>query len=102
MESLKDGNTLLESVDLLAEGGLNLRLVAAQLGVKVLPVGGGGHGGGEDGLDDEGVVGLEGVAVGLAEGVGEFRGGLVEVVAEGLGGEVEAAAIMILVSMVII
>lgn len=37
------------------------------------------------------MVGLEGVAVGTAEGVGEFRGGVVDVVTEGLDGEVEAS-----------
>jgi len=36
------------------------------------------------------VVGLEGVAVGIAEGVGELLLGVRDVVAEGLGGEVEA------------
>lgn len=36
-------------------------------------------------------MGLEGVAVGTAEGVGEFRGGVVDVVTEGLDGEVEAS-----------
>lgn len=46
---------------------LDLRLVIAQLGVKVLSVRGCAHGGTEDGLDEEGVVGLEGVAVGGAE-----------------------------------
>jgi hypothetical protein len=37
------------------------------------------------------VVGLECVAVGIAEGVGELLGGVRDVVAEGLGSEVEAA-----------
>jgi hypothetical protein len=41
------------------------------------------------------VVGLEGVAVGVAEGVGEFLVGVGDVVAEGLGGEVEATADML-------
>lgn len=45
------------------------RLVIAQLGVKVLSVGRSAHGGGKDGLDDEGVVLLEGLAVCFAEGV---------------------------------
>lgn len=36
-------------------------------------------------------MGLEGVAVGTAEGVGEFRGGVIDVVAEGLDGKVEAS-----------
>ena len=45
--------------------------------------------GAEKRLDDEGVVGLEGVAVGIAEGVGELLVGVGDVVAEGLGGEVK-------------
>jgi hypothetical protein len=36
------------------------------------------------------VVGLEGVAVGIAEGIGELLVGVGDVVAEGLGGEVKA------------
>jgi hypothetical protein len=35
------------------------------------------------------VVGLEGLAVGTAEGVRELCGGVVDVVTEGLGGKVE-------------
>jgi hypothetical protein len=41
------------------------------------------------------VVGLERVAVGVAERVGEFFGGVRDVVAEGLGGEVEATVVML-------
>lgn len=37
------------------------------------------------------MVGLEGLAVGVAERIGEFFGGIGDVVAEGLGGEVKAA-----------
>jgi hypothetical protein len=37
------------------------------------------------------VVGLKGVAVGGAEGLGELAGGFGEVVAEALGGEVETS-----------
>lgn len=40
------------------------------------------------------MVGLEGVAVGVAEGVGELLVGVGDVVAEGLRGEVEAAVRM--------
>jgi hypothetical protein len=43
------------------------------------------------------VVWLEGVTVGFAEGVGEFFGGVRNVVAEGLGGEVEGTALMLVV-----
>jgi hypothetical protein len=44
------------------------------------------------------VVWLEGVAVGITEGVGEFLVGVGDVVAEGLGGEVEATVDMLVVS----
>lgn len=37
------------------------------------------------------MVGLEGVTVGTTEGVRELRGGVVDVVTEGLDGEVEAS-----------
>jgi hypothetical protein len=43
------------------------------------------------------VVRLECVAVGVAERVGELLGGVGDVVAEGLGGEVEATAIVLVV-----
>jgi len=39
------------------------------------------------------VVGLEGVAVGGAEGLGELAAGVGEVGAEALGGEVEASVV---------
>lgn len=71
---------------------LDLSIVAAKLGVEVLPVWCGAHGGAEQRLDDERVVGLECVAVGIAEGVGELLLGVRDVVAEGLGGEVEATS----------
>lgn len=66
-------------------------MIVAELGVKVLAVRGGAHGGAEDGLDEEGVVGLEGVAVCVAEGDTEFFVRGCDVCAEGLGGEVESA-----------
>lgn len=37
------------------------------------------------------MVGFEGVAVGVAEGDGEFVGGVGEVVLDGLGGKIETA-----------
>lgn len=56
-------------------------LIIAQLGVKVLAVGSGAHSSTEDGLDEEAVVGAQGVAVSVAEGGGEFFAGGVEVLA---------------------
>jgi hypothetical protein len=44
------------------------------------------------------VVGLECVAVGIAEGVSKLLGGVRDVVAEGLGSEVEATVTEILVA----
>jgi len=67
------------------------RLVGAQLDVEVLPVRTRGHGGAEDGLDEEGVVRLQGAAVGVAEGDGELLGGGFEVRGEREAGEFEAA-----------
>lgn len=67
------------------------RLVVPELRVKVLAVRRGAHGGGEDGLDDEGVVRLEGAAVGVAEGDAQLVGRVAEVLAQRLRGEVQAA-----------
>lgn len=89
-ELLQDNDNLLERLEVDSEVALDLGLVGAQLGVKVLAVGGSAHGGAEDGLDEEAVVGLEGAAVGLAERVGELLRGVGDVLVEGLGGEVEA------------
>lgn len=66
---LQNSNPLFQSLHFLLQGVLHLGAVFAKLCVEVLPVRGGGHGSAEDGLDDEGVVGFEGVSVGLAEGV---------------------------------
>jgi hypothetical protein len=89
-ELIQDGKVLLEALEPLLKLSLHLCVVVAQLVVKVLPVWGRAHGGAEDGLHNERVVRLEGVAVGVAERVGEFLGGVGDVVAEGLSGEVEA------------
>jgi hypothetical protein len=89
-ELLQDGKVLLKATEPLLQLSLHLCVVITQLVVKVLPVRGRAHGGAEDGLHNERVVRLEGVAVGVAERVGEFFGRVGDVVAEGLGGEVEA------------
>lgn len=86
-------NNLLQRRKVCLQLLLDLGVIAAQLGVEVLPVWCGAHGGAEERLNDERVVGLEGVAVGVTERVGELLVGVGEVVAEGLGGEVEAAVI---------
>jgi len=91
LELLQNANNLLQAGEPSIELLVNALLVVAQVGVERLAVGRSAHGGGEDGLDHEGVVGLEGVAVGGAEGLGELAGGFGEVVAEALGGEVEAS-----------
>jgi hypothetical protein len=90
-ELVQCSNDLLQRRQVALELLLDLRLVAAELSVEVLPVWCGAHGGAEQRLDDERVVGLESVAVGIAEGIGELLVGVGDVVAEGLGGEVEAA-----------
>jgi hypothetical protein len=89
-ELLQNSKVLLQTTKPLLQLTLDLRIVVTELLVEVLPVWCCAHGGAEDGLHDEGVVGLEGVAVGIAEGVGEFLVRVGDVVAEGLGGEVEA------------
>lgn len=66
---LDDSNDLVERSEVLAQLLLDLLLVVAELGVEVLAVGAGGHGGAEDGLDEEAVVRLERDAVGAAERV---------------------------------
>lgn len=87
----------LEDLDHLAEGGkvrdelgLDLGRVVAQFGEEVGAVGDRRHGRTEDGLDQEAVMGLERVAVGAAERVGELGAGVLEAVVESLVGEVEA------------
>ena len=89
-ELIQNRNILLQSLEPLLQLGLHLGVVVSQLLVKVLPVRRRAHGSVEDWLDKEPVVGLEGVAVCLAERVGEFLGRVGDVVAEGLRGEVEA------------
>lgn len=89
LEGLQDGHHLLQGNNLLVHLGNDLGLVITQLGVEVLAVRSRGHRSAEDRLDQEGVVRLEGAAVGFTEGLGQFLGGVVEVVAESLGSEVE-------------
>lgn len=66
-------------------------LVIPKLHVEVLAVRARRHGSAEDGLDEEAVVGLEGRAVGVAEGDGEFLSGELHVLGKSDTGEVEAA-----------
>ena len=91
-EALEDGDDLVEGGEVGAQVTLDLGLVAAELGVEVLAVGAGAHGGAEDGLDEEAVVGLEGGGVGGAEGIGKLLAGVSLVLAEGNAGELEATA----------
>lgn len=70
---------------------MHRRLVIPKLHVEVLAVRARRHGSAEDGLDEEAVVGLEGRAVGVAEGDGEFLGRELHVLGERDAGEVEAA-----------
>jgi hypothetical protein len=95
---LQHRNNLLQRRQPLLQLSLHLALVVTQLLVEVLAVWGGAHGGAEERLDNKGVVGLECVAVGAAEGVGELGGGVRDVVAEALGCEVEATGEEVLVT----
>jgi hypothetical protein len=90
-ELLQNGHNLLQRAQPCRQPLIDLGLIIAQLLVKVLAVRGSAHGGAEERLDDEGMVGLEGLAVGAAEGVAELLGWIGEVGAKGLGGEVETA-----------
>lgn len=104
--SLLSSQELLQnSHDLLERGQPGVELlvhtlaVLAQLGVEVGAVRGGAHGGAENRLDDERVVGFEGVAVGGAEGLGQLGFGVRQVGAQGLRGEVEASGGGVLVGL---
>lgn len=90
-ELLKYVDPLLQRRQPVAQLLVHPRLIVAQLGVEVLPVGGGRHGGGEDRLDEHAVELLKGVAVGVAEGDGEFFVWVREVLAECLRREVESS-----------
>ena len=88
---VQDAHAFLQSTQPLFQLGLHLRIIISQLLIEVLPVWCCAHGKVENGLYDERVVGLEGLAIGIAERVGKFFGRVGDVVAEGLGGEVKAA-----------
>ncbi|KAI6754150.1 hypothetical protein HG530_013326 [Fusarium avenaceum] len=88
-ELLEDVHNLGEGSEVGLELSLDLLRVLTELGVKVLSVGNGGHGGAEDGLDHEVVMGLQGVGVGATERVGKLLGGVVDVLLKALGSEVK-------------
>lgn len=92
-ESLEDLNNLLQSIKISLKILLDLGRIITHLAVEILAVGTRGHGGAEDGFDEEGVEGLEGFGVGGAEGVGEFLVGVLEAEDEGAAGEVEASGL---------
>jgi hypothetical protein len=91
LELLENANNLLQAREPGIELLVDARLVVAKVLVERSAVWGGAHGSGEDGLDHERVVGLEGVAVSGAEGFGELGGRVGEVGAEALGCEVEGS-----------
>ena len=81
LESLQYADNILKSSQVCSQLNGDLGLVS-QLGVEVPTVGAGAHGGREDGLDEEAVVGLEGLAVCVSERSGEFFGFLGQVLAQ--------------------
>lgn len=81
---------MLQGLHFPPQGGLHFLIVLTKLHVELLPVWGCGHGSAEKGLDHKRVVWLESVSIGLAEGVSELLGDVVDVVAEGLDGEIKA------------
>lgn len=89
---LENANDLLESsqpgLELLVE--LVLRGVLADLLVEIGTLWAVAHGGGEDLLDNEVVVGLEGLAIGVRERGGELLAWVLGIGAECLGHEVKA------------
>jgi hypothetical protein len=89
-EALEDSNDLLQGGEVDAQLLLNLGLIGTKLGIEVLAVRASTHGGAEDGLDEEAVVGLQGGAVCGAERVGKLFGAGRDVLAEGNAGELEA------------
>jgi hypothetical protein len=91
LELLQNAHDLLEAPEPLVELLVHTGLVVAQVCVESFAVRCGAHGRAENRLDHERVVGFEGVAVSCAEGLGELGGGFGEVVAQALGGEVEAS-----------
>jgi hypothetical protein len=91
LELLQNANNLLQARKPGIELLVDAFLVVTEVLVESSAVRRGAHGGGEDGLDHEGVVGLEGVAVGGAEGLGELGSRVGEVGAEALGCEVEGS-----------
>ena len=88
-EGLEDIDNLLESGKVLLELSADPLLVAAELAVEVLTVRAGAHGGAENGLDEEAVVGLEGDIVGGTEGGRKLLVGGGNVVGETLACELE-------------
>jgi hypothetical protein len=87
---LRHTNNLLERLQPRHQLGLHLSLVFTELGVEVLTVWRRAHGRTEDGFDNEGVVWLQGVAVGGTEGIRELFCAVIDILAESLSGEVEA------------
>jgi hypothetical protein len=80
---------LFECIKPLLKLNLDLGAILSELSIKVFSVRRGAHSGTEDGLDNKGVVGFEGICVGATEGVCELFGFGGYVAAEGLGGEVK-------------
>lgn len=90
-ERRQDGDNLGKSVEVDLELlGDELRGLA-ELGVEISTVRAGGHGGAEDRLDEEAVVGLQGLSVCSTEGIRKLLRGSSNVAGEGLGGEVETS-----------
>lgn len=75
----------------LVELSLYLGVIVAQFLVEVLSVWRRGHGSAEERLNNERVMWLQSVAIGVTKGVGQLFGRVGNVVAERLGSEVEAA-----------
>lgn len=88
---LQNGNQLLQGGKPNLQFSSNLLLIVSQLGVKILSVGGSGHGSAENRLHQEAVVGFEGAAIGVTERGGEFFGGFCNVLRDCNRCEVKAS-----------
>lgn len=88
LKPLQNRHLPLQGLQPLPRRLVHLLVIIAQLRVKVLPVRRRGHGGAENGLHHEGMVGFQGAGVGGPEGGRELFGGVLEVRTDAEGGEV--------------
>jgi hypothetical protein len=94
-ETLQDRNDLLQTCQPNPQLRSHLLHICTQLRIKVLTVRSRRHGGAENGLHHEGMVGLEGAAIGISEGGRELLTCGSDVLGEGDGREIETSGGML-------